>query len=143
VSNKIQERIDGLVKALEGRRHTGRTNGMLKEVLETVIKEGPDKKYVVFAENEIIADWVMQTFIEHIPCNIPVTNRANKCIEINNSLIYFKSESFRDNPSFKYMKWDDYWNDNSIYDKDLERHISYLRSQLDYKGSNPIPKVSL
>lgn len=130
--NPIVERIEKLKGELASKKQTGRTSRMLDEVIEMALEATQKSNFVVFALDNNIARYIMEEAVRRIPSHISFAVRKGQYIELNNVLIAFKSEEFRESPSFKYQTWDMIFTDNSIFDDTAERTIQMYKNELEF-----------
>tara|TARA_R100000951_G_scaffold7705_1_gene7185 strand:- start:3765 stop:4199 length:435 start_codon:yes stop_codon:yes gene_type:complete len=127
--NPIQQKIQEAKNILTARRGSGRTQQMLDEIIEYT-KENTDKKIIVLAQDQHIANWVLEKMVEKVSALTPIKLGASQSMELNGNLIMFKSWNFRDHTSYKYQKWDNEFHDNSISDNYLEEHIAFMENEI-------------
>jgi len=81
-------------------------DGLINEILEKgILKE--KQKFVVFSNDRQASKNLLQNVSAKIPCITMYRLIDGNCIELSNkTVVLFREEEWKKNPSYKYQTWD-------------------------------------
>ncbi len=129
--NAIQERINNAIKMYHGRRLTGRTTTMIKEIFKFSM-ENKEKNIVVLAQTNEEARRIMNKLVEklrELDLNT-IHNPTSKSVTLNENEIVFREVAWEKSLSYKCNDWDITFRDNSISDKKEFEYIEQMQNEL-------------
>jgi len=129
--NHIEKEIKRLKKTIIENRRSGRTQEMIDEVIDYVLRSS-NSKFVVFATSQDIASVICKRLFDNAFELNPRMIVGNS-IEIKDNLIVFRGCEWKYTPSYKYQDWAKVFEDNSINDTAMFDRIVFLENELDIK----------
>jgi hypothetical protein len=127
---QILQEIESLKQGLESKRGSGQTRRMISEVVEYSAKN-PGKKVLVLAHIQDFANEIRRIFLDNVCSKEIVRSMVGHSVELTNgTVVVFKSEVWRKDVYYQYMKWDKEFQDHKIGDLATERLIFDMENSL-------------